>query len=251
LAQERQSLIAQLPDATLRETLKDYFLNTSFRKDVFVRGARRMSQARQTETLLQIGMALLVPRTSVNLNMKLVVGEVNARADVYDPVLDALAKHPHTMAELLALPSLKGQNLGNLSQVCAILAASGQVAFYFASAAKVTPESAHRMNRALAANVRYSDEYQALTSPLLGNGLNCNFVERLVYFCLCQHEGEGQASEQEIVRLAWQIMSSQGRRLIRDGVLLENESANLEELLIQVKPVLAHKLPLWKQLKMI
>ncbi len=251
LAQERQSLIAQLPDATLRETLKDYFLNTSFRKDVFVRGARRMSQARQAETLSQVGMALLVPRDAVNLKMKLAVGEVNARADVYDPVLDALAKQPHTMAELLALPSLKGQNLGNLTQVCAILAASGQVAFYFANAAKLPPESAHRMNRALAANVRYSDEYQALTSPLLGNGLNCNFVERLVYFCLCQHEGEGQASEQEIVRLAWQVMSSQGRRLIRDGVLLEKESANLEELLIQIKPVLAHKLPLWKQLKMI
>lgn len=249
LAPEKQALISDLPDATLRETLKDYFLNTSFRKDVFVRGARRMSQPRQAEALSQVGMALLVPRASVTLNMKLAVGEVNAREDVYGPVLDALKQQPHTIGDLLAMPALKGQTLSSLTQVCAILAASGQVALYFATAAKVPVDSAQRMNRVLAGHVRYSDEYQALTSPLLGNGLSTNFIERLVYFCISQQEGE--PNEIEITKQAWQIMSSQGRRMIKDGVLLDTDTANMAELLAQLKPILAHKLPLWRQLNMI
>lgn len=249
LSPEKLELINALPDANLRETIKDYFLNTSFRKDVFVRGARRMGAQRQAEWLSQVGLALLVPRLDVNFVMKLSVGEVNAREEVYGPVLDALAKQPQTLAELLALPSLTGQGLGNLGQIAAILTASGQAAFYFVGSGKVATDSAHRMNRALAANVRYGDEYQVLTSPLLGSGLSATFVERLVYFVLGQNVRDPDPAQ--VLKQTWQVMSSQGRRMIRDGKLMETEAENLAELEQQIKPILAHKLPLWRQLKMI
>jgi SAM-dependent methyltransferase len=249
MAPEKLELINALPDANLRETIKDYFLNTSFRKDVFVRGARRMGGQRQAEWLSQVGLALLVPRADVNFVMKLTVGEVNAREDVYGPVLDALAKQPQTLAELAALPSLKGQGLGNLGQIAAILTASGQAAFYFAGSGKVATDSAHRMNRILAANVRYGDEFQVLTSPLLGNGLSSTFVERLVYLVLGQNVRDPDPVN--VVKQSWQVMSSQGRRMIKEGKLMETEAENLAELELQIKPILAHKLPLWRQLKMI
>ena len=249
LTPEKQELVNSVPDAALRETLKDYFLNTAFRKDVFVRGARRMSAPRQSEWMAQIGLALLVPRADVTLNMKLVVGEVNAREEVYAPVLDALVKQPQTLAELSNLPALKGQGLANLAQIAAILTASGQTAFYFATTGKVATESALRMNRALAANVRYGDEYQALASPLLGNGLSTNFIERVVYLTLGQNARDPDLAQ--VVKQVWQVMASQGRRMIKDGALLEGEAANLAELELQIKPVLAQKLPLWRQLKMI
>ena len=249
LTPEKQELINGLSDPALRETMKDYFLNTAFRKDVFVRGARRMSSPRQAEWLSQVGMALIVPRADVSLSMKLVVGEVNAREEVYGPVLDALARQPHTLAELAALPALQGQGLGNLAQIAAILTASGQAAFFFASNGKVATESALRMNRTLAANVRYGDEYQALSSPILGNGLSSNFIERVVYLVLGQNVRDPDLAQ--VVKQAWQVMAAQGRRMIKDGKLLETEAENLAELEVQIKPVLTHKLPLWRQLKMI
>jgi SAM-dependent methyltransferase len=249
LTQEKQELINALPDATLRETMKDYFLNTAFRKDVFVRGARRMSGPRQAEWLAQIGLVLLVPRESVTLAMKLAVGEVNARPEVYAPVIDALAKQPMTLAELLAIPALNGQGLANLAQIAAILTASGQAATYFASAGKVAAESAQRMNRVLASYVRYGDEYQALCSPLLGNGISASYIERLVYLCLGQNVRDPDLAQ--VAKQAWQVMSSQGRRMIKDGKMVEGEADNLAELEVQIKPVLQHKLPLWRQLKVI
>jgi SAM-dependent methyltransferase len=133
---EKQETLNAISDAGLRETVKDYFLNTGFRKDVFVRGARKMSVARQSEWLSQVGLVLVIPRAQVTLSMKLIFGEVNGREDVYGPVLDALAKQPHTLAELSALPALKGQTPGNLAQVAALLTASGQAALYFSGATK-------------------------------------------------------------------------------------------------------------------
>jgi SAM-dependent methyltransferase len=249
LSPEKQELINSLPDATLRETMKDYCLNTAFRKDVFVRGARRMNNVRQAECLAQVGLALLVPRDAVSFTMKLAVGEVNAKPEVYGPVLDALVKQPQTLAELSVLPGLKDQSIGNLAQIAAILSASGQTAFYFATATKVATDTAQRMNRALAANVRYGDEFQVLTSPLLGNGLTTNFIERLVYLSLAQHGKDADAAL--VVKQAWQTMSNQGRRMMKEGKTLATEEENLAELELQIKPILAQKLPVWRQLKMI
>ncbi|UQV47104.1 class I SAM-dependent methyltransferase [Janthinobacterium lividum] len=59
---DQQATIDLLPDAAIREMMKDYFLNTSFRKDVLVRGARRMGAVRQAECLASMHLAMLVPR---------------------------------------------------------------------------------------------------------------------------------------------------------------------------------------------
>jgi SAM-dependent methyltransferase len=248
LTAEKQELLNAIPDASLRETFKDYFLNTGFRKDIFVRGARRMTPTRQTEWLQQIGLALLVPRAEAKLTMKLPFGEVNGKEELYGPVLDALAKQPQSLAELAALPALKGQSASNLAQVAALLTGSGQASTYFTNG-KVAADSAHKMNRALAAQARYGDEYQALASPLLGSGISANFIERLAYLVLSQNPREQDASA--VTRQMWQIMAAQGRRMAKEGKALESEEENLAELGLQVNTILTTKVPLWRQLKVL
>ena len=61
LNDEKLALISAISNDPLRETLKDFFLNSYFRRDVFVRGARRMSAARQRQLLGEMTLALLVP----------------------------------------------------------------------------------------------------------------------------------------------------------------------------------------------
>jgi SAM-dependent methyltransferase len=249
MSAEKQEILNTIPDGGLRETVKDYFLNTGFRKDVFVRGARKMSPARQAEWLGQVGLTLLMPRDQVTLAVKLVFGEVTGRADIYVPVLDALAKHQHTLAELSVLPALAGQTLSNLAQIAAILTASGQTALYFSGAAKEPTGPAHKMNRALADCARYGDDYQALASPLLGNGISANFIERLIYLCIAQNPRKIDIAA--IARQIWPVIANQGRRMTKEGKALETEEENLAELTEQIKTITAVKLPIWQQLKMI
>jgi hypothetical protein len=57
-----QELLKEVTDPIARETIRDYFLNTQFRRDLFVRGARQLSEAERNERLLQTRLVLTRPR---------------------------------------------------------------------------------------------------------------------------------------------------------------------------------------------
>jgi SAM-dependent methyltransferase len=247
LSEERRQLVDQLPHPEMRETIKDYLLNTSFRKDVFVRGAQRISPRRQIELMEQVGLALTVPRAAVALKMKLPIGEVDARADLYHPIFDALAQRPHTLAELFKLPQLAAQGFAAVGQAAALLTSSGQAAFYFPAAAAASKGAAARLNAALAAQVKYGDEHQALCSPLLGGGVAANYLERLFFAAMQQPPAE--LTPGLLARVAWNIMAPSGRRLQRDGVILQSEDDNLALLAQHAQDFLLNKLPLWRTLQ--
>lgn len=249
LTPENQELLSTIPNPVLRETAKDYLLNTSFRKDIYVRGARRMNMARQADWLSHVGLALVVPRDSVNLTMRLGVGEVKVMEQLYNPVLDALAKQPHTLMELYALPGLGKQSPAGMAQIAALLTMSGQASIYFVGNAKAAMESSHKMNRALAMRARFGDAFLALTSPLLGNGIAVDYIELLVYLHLSQFPKETDATV--IARHSWQVMASEGRLMVKDGKALETPEENMAELSVQIRMILAVKLPIWRQLRVL
>lgn len=242
----RLALVDAAPDVTMRETVKDYLLNTPLREDVFVRGVRPMTPLRQIEWLRQVGLALIVPRDSVTLIMKTATGAPICKPELYVPVLDALAKKPHTLAELAAMPEFNGQALTTLAEVAAMLVVSEQAATYFVSSANMGADAAHRMNRALALQSRYHDNYQALASPLLGNGVMAGLVQRLVYLSLLRQPDRIDADA--ITREARQIMASQGLRITAQSEPIESELAELSK---TVKAILERRVPIWRQLKVL
>lgn len=248
LSDERRQLVERLPHPEMRETLKDYLLNTAFRKDVYVRGAQRLSPRRQTELLEQVGLALTVPRAAATLKLKLPIGEVNARDDLYNPLFDALAERPHTLLDLMQLPALAGQNVHAVAQMASLLSSSNQTAFYFAPPAGSDHAAARRMNAALAEQVKYSDEHQALCAPLLGSGIPANYVERL-FFAAIQEQAE--LTPESLARIAWQLMGPSGRRMQSDGVTLQSDAENLALLQAHAGDFLANRLPLWRGLQLL
>lgn len=245
---ERQNLVATLPDSATRETIKDYFLNTGFRKDIFVRGLRRMGAARQIELLRQVTLALAVPRAAVVFKLKTAVGELPGNEQLYGAVCDELANKPHSLGELLALPSLKSHTLPMLTEIAALLVSSGQAVVFFPSGSKVESGPAHKLNHTLAAQLRYGDEYKVLCSPLIGSGLSTNFVERLLYAMLVQAKGKIEAPA--LKKQVGDYMASTDRHLLRDGVALAGEE-HQAELNQRIDAFLNDTLPIWKQLRLL
>jgi hypothetical protein len=131
-------------------------------------------------------------------------------------MLDALAKKPHTLAELAAMPELFGEDVTSLAEVAAVPVMSEQGATYFPASAKMEPDATHRMSRALALQVRHDDNYQVLASPLLGNGVTAGLV----------------------------IMAAQGLRITRESEPMETEVAELTK---TVKAILELRVPIWRQ----
>ncbi len=246
---ERQELLNSITDRTVRETVQDYFLNTGFRKDIFVRGARSLSPVRQTELLATYSLALTAPHAQINLNMKLPIGEVNGKKDVYTPVIDAVAVAGKTLGDLHNNLKDGNRSYAGLVEVATLLSASHQAGLYALPAGAVDSAAAKRMNRVLAEHTRYGDDYQALCSPLLGNGIAATFVERILYLALTRHPNTTDVDV--LVQEGWSIMKSQNRRMIKNGVALDSDAENISELTQLFCNLMEHKVPVWRQLQML
>lgn len=249
LSQEVRDLLSTLPDPVMRETIKDYAMNNGFRKDVYVRGARKLTGLRRVKWLGELTAMLLVSPDSVSTKMALSVGEVNCKPELILPVKDALALRPHTLSELAQCPPLRQYGFEDIVQACVLLSSSGQIALYRKGETGVDPEKAQAMNRALAAETRYCDDFPAFAAPRLGNGILIPYVERLVFLLLSKRNGAVDA--QEIAAEALQIMQAQGRLLMRGGKAIESAEELLAELLRQVHTVQESKLAFWRQLQLL
>lgn len=246
VSSEKLELVNSTQNPVFAETVKDYFLNTSFRKDVFVRGARKMSPVKQVEWLSMTGLVLIVPREEATLQLKLPQGQVGAKPEMYTPVLDALATGPKTLPQLGALPGLEETNMFGVAQIAALLVSSGQAAIFIGNTDKASAASALQMNRALANKARFGDEYQALVAPLLGSGVTANFLERLVYQALTQKIDKDDT--EALARFAWQALAAQGRRMIRDGAALPTPEENIAEIRQRIGDIVRQRLPIWRNL---
>ncbi|MDH4393586.1 MAG: class I SAM-dependent methyltransferase [Aquabacterium sp.] len=246
---DKLDLMNGIADAVFRETLKDYFLNTSFRKDVFVRGARAMPAMRQKQSLQTLNVLLLVPRNSVNLKIKIGMTEINARPDIFQPIVDAIAQGSTSLAELSRLPALKALPPGTAWQVAALLTASGQAAIYPSQQPGAPVETAQRLNRLIASQARYVDDFQALASPLFGSGMAVGYPELLMYLVLVENAGLRDALQ--LAQHVWGIMQASGRCMLKDSKPIQDSAENLAELHSLAKVTLEHRLPLWDTLRML
>lgn len=246
----QRQLLNGFADPVMRETVKDYLLNTSFRMDVFVRGARHMAPARQADWLRRMGLALTAAQGAITLDQAWATAWIGEKRDWYEAVLAALEDGPKTLPELLATRGLSGCNLGDLAEIGAFLAKSGQGAMYFADAAATDVASARAMNRAIAAQSQFGDHYQTLVSPLLGNGIGAGLVQRLVYAALLQAENadEALADPRELTR---QVAAWLRQQDTAKDKTAETEDKTKAELADTVRAILERRLPVWRQLRMI
>lgn len=101
----------------LRETVRDVLLDTAFRHDVYVRGARRMHPLRQADWLGGCCLAMAAMR------------EPAPDRAYYGPLLEALASGPRSIAELARLPAMQGKGVLDVARVAGALVDAGQAVF--------------------------------------------------------------------------------------------------------------------------
>jgi hypothetical protein len=242
LTQPQLEVVEGVTDPALRETVKDIVQNASFRCDVFVRGARPMSPLRRTAWLRNTRLALTVPRAHVSLDL----GPTESHSMIVKALLDALAQGPRSLGELSDLPCLEGA-LDVVLQVAALLDASNQAAICAVrgEAASIDDAATRRLNRVLALDARERDQFQALTSPVLGGGLRSGLIQRLVYACLAE-----RPDDVDVTRIAEHIQ--QTLAVHPDADASPGEPALTASFIRQtVGQILSLRLPVWRQLGML
>lgn len=227
LSREQQDLLKTVPDADLRQTVRDFMVYQRFRKDYWVKGPRRLSALAQAEALRQLRVVLVSPRDKIELTVKGATGEAQLSEKVYRPVLDALAKHlPRTLAELEQSVKAQGVNFAMLRQAIVVMAGSGHVALA-QSEAVVRQSRTHtdKLNAHLLRKARGDADVPFLASPVTGGGVSVGRFSQL--FLLARSTQPKGGDPAQWAQAAWTVLAAQGHRLRKDGEVLESAEDNL------------------------
>ena len=247
LTAEQQALLRDIPDPMFRETTRDFMVNQQFRRDYWVKGARRLSMLEQAEALRSERLVLVVPRDRASLKVTGSLGEANLQEAIYVPILDELGDHkPKTLGQLeTALATRGGIGFAQIREAALILCGAGILApAQDETAIAKAKKSAERLNAHLLAKAKSHNELGYLASPVTGGGVPVSRFEQL--FLLARQSGH--KTLQDWARFAWSLLAAQGQRLVKEGKPLETPDDNLAELSGQASEFAEKRLPLLKSL---
>lgn len=230
---ELQAVLDRISNPIFKEIVRDLGINQTFRRDLFVRGPRRLSRNDHSAGLLDTSYALVIERSKCELKIKTHVGEANLQADVYTPLLDLLARQgPTTGRALMAAPELA--NIGGvprLLQTLVVLVGAGYVQpCRLSPAAAVQGDTAAAFNKVIIERTARGDtnDFNFLASPLLGSGVVVHRLPKLFIQALSQAP---QADDAHVAAAVWASLKAAGQALVKDGVAIEGEAASLQELM--------------------
>ena len=119
LTAEGQKLLADIRHPILRQSVRDYFINQQFRRDVFVKGPRRLSRLNQMEVLRPQAFVITTHPDNIPMKVTGALGEATLQETIYRPVIEVLADEnfvPKTMGQLSDHAELKSMNFQQLFQ---------------------------------------------------------------------------------------------------------------------------------------
>ena len=249
LTDEQREFVNKVPDPMFRQLVRDLMVNQNFRADYWIRGARRAAVLEQNEALERQRIILTVPREDVSLKIIAKQQTVTMKEDIYVPILDALADHRVvSLNELHEKARTRNNKLVFSHVVDAVMVLAGRG---YVSAAQdneqvaLARERTGRLNDHLVGNARSGREISYLASPVTGGGVGANQVQQL----FIDAKKNGAVTPKQLSSAAWELLSRQNRRTIKDGKPVETEADNLEELSNRAQKFLQRELPVFKALK--
>jgi hypothetical protein len=174
----------------------------------------------QVKQLQQTRFALLIPRSTVKFEHQFPLGEVKLQEDVYGPICNALAESPLTLEQLQNHPQTSQISLNSLYQSLIILTGIGYIhPAVDDETCQQRKRATDAFNAAVKAKAIYGDELNFLASPLIGTGVIVNRLEQL--FLLAKSRNRDGAE------FVWEVLSSQGKQVVKEGKTLETPEENL------------------------
>ncbi|CAM9183247.1 unnamed protein product [Phaeothamnion confervicola] len=246
LTPDQQTFLREIPDTLFRETARDYMVNMQFRRDYWVRGGRSVSSLELVEILRQQRFIMAAPRKDVTLKVKGALGEVIPNLAIYEPLLEAFSDlQPKTLGQVEQAVKGKNINIAQLREAAIILVGSSILhpAQDDKQIAKAKPYT-DKLNAYLIDKSRSSNDISFLASPVAGCGIT---VPR---FCqnFLKARSLGKKTPGEWAAFTWQILSTQGQRILKEGKTLESPKDNLDELTEQAETFSEGMLPSLKAL---
>lgn len=249
LTGEQQKFLKDIPEVMFRQTVRDFIVNQQFRKDYWVKGLRTLSPLERAEQLRIQKVMLIQPRADVALKVGCDLGEVKMHEDIYVPILDCLADHqPKTLGQIEQILKGGNINLALITEAMLILSSTGALTTVqdneLIIRAKIVTE---KLNLAIMIKSRSANELGYLASPVSGGGIPISRFDQLFILAI----KSGKKLPKDWALFVWEILSSQGQRISKEGKTLETVEGNIAELSSQANVFLQKQLPILKALEIV
>ena len=247
LSAEQQAFLKEIPDAMFRESVRDFMVNQQFRRDYWVKGARRLNVLEQAEALRAQKVILVIHRPDASLKVTGSLGEASMSEAVYNPVLDALADHKtRTLGQLEQAVKDKGVAFAQVMQAAMVLTGAGSLSAVQDDAViNKAIKHTEKLNAHLIDKARGSNDISYLASPVTGGGVTVGRFQQL--FLLAMSQGKKQPAD--LAAYVWQILTVQGQKIVKEGKTLDTPEENLAELTEQAQAFADKQLPILKALQ--
>ena len=249
LSAEGMDFLEGIEHPVMREQARDYFVNQNFRRDLYVRGATRLSASEHRERMLGTRFVLMQLADSVAGSVTGPAGSATLQAEIYGPVLEALADDayvPKTLRHLLE--ATQSLSYGDVEQALNVLIGMGAVAPCQSEAAEAQVQArCSTLNLQLCRRSLFDHKIQVLASPVTGGGVTVSRFQQLFLISIKQ----GKTRPADWALLAWGIIGGQGEGLLKDGKALTTAEENIAELTEQAEAFAERSLVVLKALKVV
>ncbi len=228
LHEEAQKFLSNVGNPILREQLIDYFINREFRKDIFVRGVRRLSRTEAYEKILSMRYVLTKPAADVPMKINIYPGELSLNEELYRPLLEYFEKdnfRPKDLREYILKSKL---SVAAIIEFISVLVHMEHVMpCQSEEVVKQVKKSCERLNAHICERATFGRTILFLASPLTGSAVEIGRVQQIF---LAQYKA-GNKTPDKLAAAAWKIISRNSERMMNeDKKVFQTPEENLAHL---------------------
>lgn len=195
LTAAQQKLLAPYKGSALGENMRDFIVNQQFRRDLFIKGPRKLSAKEKSERLSGIYVTLGTPVSEISYSFNARQGKAELKKDTYEPLYNLLSDYqPHSIGHIKeALADKVKDSL--LEEAILTLVSQG-----FAAVTR-DPNSISDAERQRCLRFNHmvlegysSNQFEHLASPLLGGGCYVSMLNQKLLSIFHEHQ-RNQSSE--------------------------------------------------------
>lgn len=245
LTSQQADFMRNVPDVSLRETIRDYCVNQQFRRDYWVRGVRALVGHEQVAAIREERIVLSMAKENLPNKVRGVIGEAAMLDNIYQPIYEFLSDYkPHTVLELESHVGSKSINFAQLNSALTILFGLGVIQ-PAAPGQDITKAKARTqaLNKAISRRSLSVGDIAYFSSPVTGGGVSAPRFQQLFWLS----KQNGGKTPADWAQFTWSLLQSQNQAIIKEGVTLQGED-NLTELKSQAEDWGAKVMPVWTSL---
>jgi hypothetical protein len=247
LTPEQQTFLGEIHDLMFKQTVRDFMVNQQFRRDYWVKGARRMAPMEQGQRLRDQRLLMTAHRSDVNLTVKGSLGEAKLTESIYTPLLDLMSDNTiRTIAEIEQAIKVANIQFVQLVQAVLVLCSNGVFsAVQEETAISTAKKHTLKLNTHLMFKARNSNDINYLSSPVTGGGEGVSRFHQLFLLAFQM----GKKRPEEWAAYAAQILAIQGQKIVKDGKTLDAPDEHMSELIARANEFAVKQLPILKELQ--